>query len=264
MANAAPLSGGPQAHARILLTLADAGAPGLVTGLALTGSAALGDWREDLSDLNFVAVLRREPRPADLRALARLHRLYGRVPGRPPLDGVWLDPAALAGGPDAWSARPVSQRGRFIAESTTAPPPVIWAALTSHGAWLRTPETLQVWDDPPALRRWLKDHLSTHWRSWRRRAGGLGPQGLALLGRAVPAWGVLGASRVWMALTRSEIASKTAAGQAARAAFPEHGAILDEALAHRAGEPPVVASAWGRRRQALACVDSLLDRATAP
>ena len=69
------------------LAEADARASGLIVGLYLTGSVALGDFRPQWSDIDFVAVLERVPTDDDLAALADVHA--GLSPRRP-YDGVYL------------------------------------------------------------------------------------------------------------------------------------------------------------------------------
>ena len=56
--------------------------PGLVEGLYLTGSVALGDFRPHESDVDFVAVTARRP---DERSLAGLERAHARLRERCPI-----------------------------------------------------------------------------------------------------------------------------------------------------------------------------------
>src|SRR3954453_12471101 len=70
------------------LDLADRYAPGLVQGLYLQGSIALGDYRPGISDIDFVAVVSRTP---DVRTLASVHADLRRVRGSILFDGLYVE-----------------------------------------------------------------------------------------------------------------------------------------------------------------------------
>src|SRR5687768_11966485 len=74
------------------LELADRHAPGLVQGLYLQGSVALGDYRPGVSDIDFVAVVSGTP---DVRALEVIHAELRRVHGGTFFDGLYVDAADL-------------------------------------------------------------------------------------------------------------------------------------------------------------------------
>jgi hypothetical protein len=63
----------PYDLATAYLDLVDAEVPGLVVGLYLTGSVALGEFRPRRSDVDFVAVLAARADEAALAALGRVH-----------------------------------------------------------------------------------------------------------------------------------------------------------------------------------------------
>ncbi|MFD0597670.1 nucleotidyltransferase domain-containing protein [Catellatospora coxensis] len=80
------------AHVRAL----DERVRGLVTGLFVTGSVPLGDYWPGRSDIDFVAVMDREPTSAELAALGKVHlSLPDEMPG-PDYDGIYLTRAQLA------------------------------------------------------------------------------------------------------------------------------------------------------------------------
>lgn len=71
-----------EALATCFLSAADAVVPGLIQGLYLTGSAALGDFRRHSSDVDFVAVSEHRPDGAELQGLAAVHAMVrDRCPG---------------------------------------------------------------------------------------------------------------------------------------------------------------------------------------
>ncbi|WP_345387774.1 nucleotidyltransferase domain-containing protein [Nonomuraea salmonea] len=84
------------------LSVADAEAPGLVEGLYLEGSAALGDYRPDTSDIDFVAVTTGPPAPG---VLERIHTRLGAHP----FEGVYLTWDDLGHDPAELGERPPSE-----------------------------------------------------------------------------------------------------------------------------------------------------------
>src|SRR5262245_19888407 len=83
------------------LPLVDAALPGVVEGLYLHGSIALGDFCADRSDVDFVAVCPARPAEDAVAGLAQVHAELARERPRPYFDGVYLTAADLAGPPDA-------------------------------------------------------------------------------------------------------------------------------------------------------------------
>src|SRR5471030_2780457 len=81
------------------LEAVDDEAPGIVEGLYLTGSAALGEFRPHTSDIDFLAVTRHQPDAVAVAALGRAHaRLRTRFP-RPFFDGRYVTWDELASDP---------------------------------------------------------------------------------------------------------------------------------------------------------------------
>ena len=85
------------------LEIVDREAPGLIEGLYLTGSVALGEFPPHTSDVDFVAVTAAPPDSAAVLALSRAHRRLREPHARPFFDGryvTWAD--ALQTFPDQW------------------------------------------------------------------------------------------------------------------------------------------------------------------
>ncbi|MER7274196.1 aminoglycoside adenylyltransferase domain-containing protein [Dactylosporangium sp. NPDC000244] len=220
--------------------------PGFVERLYLVGSAALDDYREGVSDLDFVAVLPSAPGPDEVADLAAVHRALRR--SRPLLDGVYLTAADLAAPPSAAPPRPGVHAHRFSPAGAFGHDPVTWHTLAHHGIAVRGPEpsTLDVHTDAAELRAWTRANVASYWRPWLRR------RGHALLTDRGVAWGVLGLARMRYTMATGGIASKSAAGAWALDAFPDHAQALREALRLRAGGPPQFRSRLVRRAAAAA------------
>ena len=253
-----------QEAVRAYLEAVDATVPGLIVGLYLTGSVALGDFRPHASDIDFVAVAAGPPGPAALAALAEVHT-RGRA--RPYLDGIYVTWGDLAGDPGAAATGPYTNEGRFQPHSRAQRHPVTRHTLWRHGIPLRGParEDLAVWTDTAALTSWTRGNLETYWRPWwQRSAGLLSRAGLAMLGAWAPAWGVLGVSRLHYTLATGEITSKEGAGVYAKAALPSRWHhVLDECLRIRRGEGgrSLYRNPLERRRDALLYMRAVLTEA---
>ncbi|SDK73650.1 protein of unknown function [Nonomuraea jiangxiensis] len=222
------------------LSLADAEAPGLVEGLYLEGSAALGDYRPATSDIDFVAVTAAAP-PVEV-----LERIHDRL-GAHPLEGFYLTWDDLRRDPAKLDERPRAHAGRLNRRGTVNP--VTWHTLARHGLTCRGPEPyeLEIWNDPDALAAWTDDNLDRYWRRLVTRATNLAtPWGLATLGNYAVVWIVTGIARLHYTLATGEITSKSGAGRHALKAFPEPWhRVVNEALRLREDDTalPSLASA---------------------
>jgi hypothetical protein len=205
------------------LELVDAEAPGLVEGLYLTGSAALGDFRPRTSDVDFVAVTARPLDAAARAALARAHaRLRARRP-RPHFDGLYATWAELAADP-ALRRGPSSHEGRFDADGHAPGDPVTWHTVARHGVARRgpAPADLAVWADPAALAAWTLDNLDRYWR--RLLDDALRPGRRWWLASLTPygaVWIALGVTRLHYTLATGALCSKADAARYALRAFPD-------------------------------------------
>jgi hypothetical protein len=198
----------------------DLEAPGLIEGLYLTGSAALGDFRPHTSDIDFVAVT---PVPPDVSALERVHARWRR---RPYFDGLYVTWSDLARDSTLAHSLPLSYEGHFSADKGVGDP-VTWHTIAQHGVVCRGPNRadVEIWTDPKGLAAWTLDNLESYWRplldSWS----------LVPLTSWGTVWIVLGIPRLHYTLATGGICSKEAAGVYALQVFPAewHG-IINEAL----------------------------------
>ncbi|MEV0229762.1 aminoglycoside adenylyltransferase domain-containing protein [Nonomuraea sp. NPDC050786] len=222
------------------LSVADAEAPGLVEGLYLEGSAALGDYRPDTSDVDFVAVTAAEP---PFEVLERIHTRLGAYP----FEGCYLTWDDLRLDPSELGPRPRAHGGKLHPRGHLNP--VTWHTLARHGLTCRgpKPDELELWHDPAVLAAWTADNLDRYWRRLVTRASRLAaPWGLASLGNYGTVWIVTGVSRLHYTLATGEITSKAGAGRHALEAFPERWhRVVKEALRLREADTalPTVASA---------------------
>ncbi|BCJ51761.1 hypothetical protein Asp14428_32360 [Actinoplanes sp. NBRC 14428] len=214
------------------LTLADRYEPGLVEGLYLQGSLALGDYRPGVSDIDFVAVTSRTPDP---RALEALHAALRRTHGEVFFDGLYLPEDALRRDPEVVPDGPAVREWRVEAVSRFERHLVTWHVLDQGGIAVRGPAVAElcVYTDWPMLAAATRENLAGYWTSWRNRA----VLGLTGTGDWTVAWGVLGVTRLRHTLAAGRVTSKTeAAGYALETYDERWHRIVREALRIRTGE----------------------------
>lgn len=259
-----------QTLAQTFLAHADQEAPGLVEGLYLTGSVALGDFRPHTSDVDFVIVTGHTPGRRELELLRRVHARTRAAATGPQFNGIHVTWDDLTRDPAACGPVASVTGGRFRSRASADVNPVTWHILAEHGVTVRGPHPLEldVWDEPESLRAWSLGSLDEQWRRWREKAGRLvTPRGLAVLGSLAPSWSVLSVSRLHFTLKTGEITSKTGAGSYALHAFPDRWQrIVNECLRVRrnASAPSLYESALARRRAALDYIEMVLDDSLRP
>ncbi|WP_206185020.1 aminoglycoside adenylyltransferase domain-containing protein [Thermoactinospora rubra] len=226
------------------LAVADRVLPGRIRGFYLVGSTALGAYRPDRSDIDFVAVVDGD---LDLRRLRLLHlaanapsalwalaRLRLTLPGT--VNGVFVAESDLR--TPVTRIRPVASH---VGESVRVGVgfdvnPVTWKVLQERGIAVRgpAPDRLGLDPEPGRLREWNLDNLRRYWRSWAEAR----LRGPGLKARHAGAWGMLGAPRLHHTIATGEIASKEAAGEYALDVFDRRWhPLVRQALAYWRGEP---------------------------
>ncbi|HUR06895.1 MAG TPA: aminoglycoside adenylyltransferase domain-containing protein [Nonomuraea sp.] len=250
----------PARLCRDYLELADRHAPGLIEGLYLQGSIALGDYRPRVSDVDFVAVTGRPPDPAVLRTIHAELKTRG---AKPHFDGLYVtwddllkDPGQAPDGPSvrAWG---LTESGRFERHLVT------WHVLAQGGVAVRGPSAtdLGIHTDWDTLARRTRENLATYWTRWvQRSARPASLWGLAALSEYQTSWGALGVTRLRQTLAVGEVTSKTAAGEYALEAFDERWhRIVREALRIRLGGPALYRNPFRRRADLLAYMTMVLE-----
>jgi predicted nucleotidyltransferase len=250
--------------------------PDRIQGFYVVGSTALGGFRPNDSDIDFVAVVATALDERELEVLRTIQsRLYRgalaaipiRLPRKWPLvcNGVFVRWNDLT--KSALEVVPIASHvgGEFSIGRGFDVNPVTWRILSDRGIAVRGPESLQlhVYRDDVALRNWTLGNLNTYWRRWAKevRAGHGWPAIKALLRRYV-AWGVLGASRMHFTIATGDIASKEEAGAYALRVFGTRWhPVLEEALAYRRGlrSPAGYGTPYARRRDAADFVMTVIE-----
>jgi hypothetical protein len=246
------------------LQLADQALPGRIEGLYLTGSIALGDYKPDQSDVDFVAVTQGSLVPDDLDRLEQVHRdLQAKIP-RPWFSGVYVTWDDLQSDPTQLRDVPFHLEGEFKPSGGFDANPVTWLTLRNYPVAVRGPGALSVWHDPAVIRQWALDNLNSYWQSWVSHNRRLAGRGVAMLIDWSVCWCVSGVPRLHFTLSSGDVTSKSGACRYALSRFPERWhPIVAEALALRSGEPSQGLGPLARRRQALDFAQFVIDDANA-
>jgi hypothetical protein len=218
------------------LDAVDAAVPGLVVGLYVCGSLALGDYRPDRSDIDAVVVVSEMPTAPQRALIAEVHRVVATR-----IDGPYLTANAIAGPPDAVGQVPFHVDGNFEVGECHEVSPITWAILAAQAITVRgePPTALGVRADAAAVRAFSAANLRGYWLSWARTIVSLieGTADDDTVEARMLEWGVLGAARVHCAATTGQVISKQDAGAYALDTFgDEWRRVIELALASRAGE----------------------------
>jgi hypothetical protein len=238
------------------LRIVDTALPGLVGGLYVVGSTALGDFQPAVSDADFVAVTREPVTGPQCQALASVHAEVAAETGLPALEGPYVTLSDLAASPQEPPDGPFHHDGALTVghEGRT---PVEWLILARYGLTVRGPEpaAVPITVDPAELTAWTVRNLDRYWAPWADRSQDPETQtAQVMLTDWGVAWAVLGVSRLHYAVVTNDITSKTGAGRHALATFPDRWqGIITEALRCRPAplrRPDSLDSAIARRAEA--------------
>jgi hypothetical protein len=236
------------------LDLADRHAPGLVQGLYLQGSIALGDYRPGISDIDFVTVVSGTP---DIRTLQTVHAELRRRHGATCFDGLYVEAGDLSRPPSARPLGPAVHEWRVRAASGFERHLVTWHVLAQSGVTVRGPAVaeLGIHTDWPALAAGTLDNLAGYWTRWRDVTA-RGPVGFSAWATS---WGVLGAARLRHTLAAGRVTAKTEAAGYALATYDERWhRVIREALRVRVGGPALYRNPLRRRADLLGFLEVVL------
>jgi hypothetical protein len=220
------------------LEVVDSCTPGLVEGLYVVGSYALGDWHAGRSDIDIVAITAEAATDSDAAGLVTAHAILAEQL-EVHIDGPYLAWADVISPPMSLH-RPWSLDGRLHHDGDCFElNPVTWYVLAHHGVTVRGPtvERLGVYLDVDARVRFVVDNLSSYWRTVAtdvRDACAREP------GRAFDLasfeWCALGALRLHYTAFNGGVISKSAAGEYGRnLVAPQLQSHLLDAVASRQG-----------------------------
>lgn len=193
--------------------------PTLLSAFYLEGSIALGGFNERLSDIDFIAILHREPTPAETETLRNIHAQIEKRWPRGKMSGSYLGADYVSH--LHYHDGVLTRGGPFAVHSVEG-----WI-LKNHGITLLgvAPESISVdWD---IIIKEMKHNLNTYWASWTRRPDRI----LVLLSDWGVQWAVLGVLRQFYSFREGSIVTKTQAGNYALTCLPsEWHPLIREAI----------------------------------
>jgi hypothetical protein len=122
------------------LEIMDSTAPGMVEGLYVVGSYALGDWQPGRSDIDIVAVLAEPATDDDFGTLRTAHALLAERQPMPHIDGPYLAWGDLIAAPATGLHRPWVLDGELHRRRMLRDQPVTWYTLATYGVTVRGPQ----------------------------------------------------------------------------------------------------------------------------
>jgi hypothetical protein len=238
--------------------------PGVIEGFYLVGSVALGAYRPQRSDIDFIAVLASGGGRQDLRRLRIQHALSGictaatalenrRSPLTGTLNGVFVRKEDLQKPVTEIPAAASHTGTRFRTDHPGSDlSPVAWKVFAERGVAIRGPEpsALGLDPQPELLRSWTASNLESYWRPWASAVELSPRRHFAFRPRWSTAWGVLGAPRLHRTIVSGDVVSKEASGEYALERFSsEWHPLIREALAYLRQEPDELKVSSARRAQ---------------
>lgn len=221
------------------LEIADSAAPGLVEGLYVVGSYALGDWQTDRSDIDIVAVTAEPATDADFGTLRRVHAWLAENQPRPRIDGPYVAWGDLPIAPATGLHRPWSLEGELHHDGDCFEiNPVTWYTLATYGVTVRgpAPEALNIWVDTEARVRFVVDNLAGYWEPLAESVTLACEDTNARFEPASFEWCALGPLRLHYTAFTGDVTSKTGAGEYGLVVTPDHmHDTIRAALEMRAG-----------------------------
>jgi hypothetical protein len=226
------------------LEIVDATAPGLVEGLYVVGSYALGDWQQGRSDIDIVAVLAEPATDIDIGTLRTAHALLNERQPLPHINGPCLAWGDLVVPPGTGLHRPWTLDGELHHDGDCFEiNPVTWYTLATYGVTVRGPaaETLQIPHEVEERVRFVIDNLSTYWHQLAESVVTACEDPDASFDLASFEWCALGALRLHFTAFTGDVTSKTGAAEYGIVVTPDymHEVIRAALAVHTTGEGEV-------------------------
>ena len=217
--------------------------PDTLDGFYLHGSIALGAFIEHASDIDFVAVVKRELTQVDLDALASIHASIAARHPFPVMEGNYirwsdLGKEEVTAQPYPYFASSVMHASGFFNHN-----PVTWWTLSRRGICVLGPEigSLGMEADEDALVAYVQENMHGYWKqrlqALRRTAAESNWSWSIDRIEEEMEWSVLGMLRQYYTLSERSVVSKIGAGQYALTHLPPHWhPVIREALRIRMKE----------------------------
>lgn len=203
--------------------------PGLVSGLYLHGSVALGAFEPGFSDIDFITVASRRCTHEDIATLATIHKSLEAKYPELPLSGSYLQWSDLGRFEKEIEPAPYYHDGVLHPSGYNDINSVTWWLLKNCGVALAGPDpkTLDFTVDWQRLVVKMRQNLNTYWASYTKK-----PSRIAWLFTDYGIqWTVLGVLRQYYTFQEGSIVSKVDAGEYALGRLPNQWRrLIQEAI----------------------------------
>ncbi len=220
------------------LEIVDATVPGMLEGLYVVGSYALGDWQPGRSDIDIVALMAEPATDEDFGSLLTAHALLNDAQPQPHVDGPYLAWGDLIASPGTALHRPWTLNNELHHDGDCFEiNPVTWYTLATYGVVVRgpSPESLNISTEVEERVRFVIDNLSTYWRQLAASIVAACEEPAASFDLASFEWCALGVLRLHYTAFTGDVTSKRGAGQYGIVVTPDYmHDTLRAALAARA------------------------------
>jgi len=208
---------------------------GLISGLYIVGSIALGGFNEQFSDIDFVATLKRKVSQEDIEKLTAIHGKIEKDFPNWKLSGSYLQVHDLGHFEEEIEPHPYYHDGKFHNKGYFEINSITWWTLKNHGMTIIGEEATSLlftvdWD---LLIARTKDNLNTYWFSWTNRVDKFA----IILSNDGFQWAVLGVLRQYYTFRENSITTKTKSAEYALACLPAcWHPVIQEAVNIREGK----------------------------
>jgi hypothetical protein len=244
--------------------LLDSKLPNILDSYYIYGSISLGAFTDGLSDIDFIAVLKKKLIATDIATLKMVHKDIQKKYPKMNLDGIYVI------GEDFEYLKfedtcPVFRDGELQGFSKFNKDSIDAFQLKKYGIVIKGQEldTLNYTVDWRALLIEMHENLNTYWANWKRGCEKFPSNrflGLFFSLRLIE-WGVLGVSRLYYTFMERDIISKKGAGEFALKTVPARWhKIIKESMRLRDRNPKsFYTSKIARRNDALQYIDFIIQ-----
>lgn len=246
------------------LHLLEAKLPNILDAFYIYGSISLGAFTDGLSDIDFIAVLKKKLTATDIATLKLVHQEIQKHYPKMSLDGIYAMKEDLES-LKYEDTCPVFREGELQGFTKFNKDSIDAFQLKKYGIVIKEPDldSLNYTVDWKALLSGMHENLNTYWQDWKRsceKFPSIRYLGLFFSLRLIE-WGVLGVSRLYYTFMERDIISKMGAGEFALRTVPERWhKIINESMRLRNRNPKsLYTSRIARRKDALQYMDFIIQ-----
>ncbi|MGE5631052.1 MAG: aminoglycoside adenylyltransferase domain-containing protein [Caulobacteraceae bacterium] len=239
--------------------------PGLLEGYYLYGSSSLKAFKDEFSDIDFIAVISRKATEADIDVLKEIHSDMQKKYPKPILDGMYITKDDIESLNKCESSCLRFNDGKFLGFKKFDRNSIDAYQLKKYGITIKGQDIKNYnyevnWD---ILISNMRDNLNTYWLNWVngcRRFPSIKYLGL-FISLGMIEWGVLGISRLYYTFSEGDMTSKVGAGEYALRTVPQKWhRIINESMRLRKGiGKSYYRSIFERRNDALDYIEFIIQ-----